>query len=124
MAETTAFSSSGYNNNKTNKGLPLKKVPFTEKRYFVTLAFVVSLFMLWGIAITMGDVLNRHFQKVLHISKAKSALVQFSMFGAYAVMGIPAGLFMKKFGYDAVKTGYVGHIIPRGEHLAVFTGAV
>jgi hypothetical protein len=24
--------------------------------------------------------------------------------------------FMKKYGYDAVKTGYVGHIIPRGEH--------
>jgi hypothetical protein len=24
--------------------------------------------------------------------------------------------FMKKFGYDAVKTGYVGQIIPRGEH--------
>jgi FHS family L-fucose permease-like MFS transporter len=55
--------------------------------------------MLWGVAISMGDVLNRHFQKVLHISKAESALVQFSIFGAYAVMGIPAGLFMKKFGY-------------------------
>jgi len=24
--------------------------------------------------------------------------------------------FMKRFGYEAVKTGYVGHIIPRGEH--------
>jgi hypothetical protein len=24
--------------------------------------------------------------------------------------------FMKRYGYDAVKTGYVGHIIPRGEH--------
>ncbi|MBC7872820.1 MAG: glycoside hydrolase family 97 protein [Ferruginibacter sp.] len=24
--------------------------------------------------------------------------------------------FMKKYGYDAVKTGYVGRIIPRGEH--------
>ncbi len=24
--------------------------------------------------------------------------------------------FMKQFGYDAVKTGYVGYIIPRGEH--------
>ena len=24
--------------------------------------------------------------------------------------------FMNKFGYDAVKTGYVGKIIPRGEH--------
>ena len=55
--------------------------------------------MLWGIAITMGDVLNRHFQNVLHVSKSRSALVQFSIFGAYAVMGIPAGLFMKRFGY-------------------------
>jgi FHS family L-fucose permease-like MFS transporter len=87
---------------KKTKGyssLKLQKAPFTEKRYVVTLAFVVSLFMLWGIAMTMGDVLNRHFQQVLHISKSRSALVQFSMFGAYAVMGIPAGLFMKKFGY-------------------------
>jgi FHS family L-fucose permease-like MFS transporter len=76
-------------------------VPFTERRYLVTLVFVTSLFMLWGIAITMGDVLNRHFQHVLHVSKAQSGLVQFSIFGAYAVMGIPAGLFMKRFGYKS-----------------------
>lgn len=57
--------------------------------------------MLWGIAISMGDVLNRHFQKVLHVSLAQSGLVQFSIFGAYAVMGIPAGLFMKRFGYKS-----------------------
>lgn len=75
------------------------KAPFTEKKYIVTLIFVVSLFMLWGIAITMGDILNRHFQNVLNVSKAESGLVQFSIFGAYAVMGIPAGLFMKRFGY-------------------------
>jgi MFS transporter, FHS family, L-fucose permease len=72
---------------------------FTEKKFIVTLIFVTSLFMLWGIAITMGDVLNRDFQKVLHITKSRSALVQFSIFGAYAIMGIPAGLFMKRFGY-------------------------
>ena len=77
----------------------IQKAAFTESKYFVTFAFVTSLFMLWGIAITMGDVLNRHFQNVLHVSKSQSALVQFSIFGAYAVMGIPAGLFMKKFGY-------------------------
>jgi FHS family L-fucose permease-like MFS transporter len=57
------------------------------------------LFMLWGLALTLGDVLNRHFQNVLHISKSRSSLVQLSMFGAYAVMGIPAGIFMKNFGY-------------------------
>ncbi|MBK0380833.1 L-fucose:H+ symporter permease [Mucilaginibacter segetis] len=75
------------------------KPKFTEQRYLVVLLFVTSLFFLWGVALTLGDVLNRHFQNVLHISKSRSGLVQFSMFGAYAVMGIPAGLFMKKFGY-------------------------
>lgn len=72
---------------------------FTERKYLPTLAFVSSLFLLWAIAITMGDVLNKHFQNVLNVSKANSGLVQFSIFGAYAVMGIPAGLFMKRFGY-------------------------
>lgn len=28
----------------------------------------------------------------------------------------PAFKLMNKYGYDAVKTGYVGNIIPRGEH--------
>lgn len=77
----------------------LAKAAFTEKRFLITLVFVTSLFMLWGIAITMGDILNRHFQDVLGVSKSQSGLVQFSIFGAYAVMGIPAGLFMKRFGY-------------------------
>ncbi len=76
-----------------------EKVFFTEKKYRTTLVFVTSLFMFWGIAITMGDVLNKHFQSVLHVSKADSGLVQFSIFGAYFIMSIPAGLFMKKFGY-------------------------
>src|SRR6185312_10582869 len=75
------------------------KPVFVERRNVVVFVFVVSLFMLWGIAITMGDVLNKHFQNVLHISKSSSGLIQLSIFGAYAVMGIPAGLFMRRFGY-------------------------
>ncbi|MFD1630828.1 sugar MFS transporter [Pseudopedobacter beijingensis] len=76
-----------------------ERVPFTENKYMLTLVFVTSLFMFWGIAITMGDVLNKHFQSVLNVSKADSGLVQFSIFGAYFIMSIPAGLFMKRFGY-------------------------
>lgn len=88
--------------------MTLNKAPFTEKRFIVILIFVTSLFLLWGIAITMGDVLNKHFQNVLNVSKSQSGLVQFSLFGAYAVMGIPAGLFMKKFGYKrGVQLGLV-----------------
>ncbi len=77
----------------------IDKAALTEKKYTVTFIFVTSLFMLWGIAMTMGDILNRHFQKVLSLSKAESGLIQFSIFGAYAIMGIPAGIFMKKYGY-------------------------
>jgi FHS family L-fucose permease-like MFS transporter len=77
------------------------KPKFTERKYLVVLLFMASLFMLWGLALTLGDVLNKHFQNVLHVSKSRSALVQFSMFGAYAVMGIPAGMFMKRFGYKS-----------------------
>jgi FHS family L-fucose permease-like MFS transporter len=75
------------------------KPNFTERKYVVILLFVTSLFLLWGIAMSLGDTLNKHFQNVLHISKSRSAYVQLSLFGAYAVMGIPAGLFMKRFGY-------------------------
>ncbi|NAW52237.1 L-fucose:H+ symporter permease [Elizabethkingia argentiflava] len=72
---------------------------FTDKKYYIVLTFVTSLFFFWAIALTMGDVLNKHFQNVLHISKSQSGLVQLSIFGAYALMGIPAGIFMKKYGY-------------------------
>ncbi|MNX59070.1 L-fucose-proton symporter [compost metagenome] len=75
------------------------KAKFTDKKFLVTLVFVTSLFMFWGIAITMADVLNKHFQHTMNLSKSQSAFVQFAVFGAYAVMGIPAGLFMKRFGY-------------------------
>ncbi|KPH14138.1 sugar MFS transporter [Chryseobacterium sp. ERMR1:04] len=77
----------------------MSSAKFTEKKYLVVFSFVISLFFFWAIALTMGDVLNKHFQNVLSISKSKSGLVQLSIFGAYALMGIPAGLFMKKFGY-------------------------
>jgi FHS family L-fucose permease-like MFS transporter len=77
----------------------INKAALTEKKYIITFIFVTSLFMFWGIAITMADSLNKHFQSVLSLSKTQSAFVQFAIFGAYGVMGIPAGLFMKRFGY-------------------------
>jgi len=77
----------------------ITKVPLLDKKFTIVFIFVTSLFMFWGIAITMADSLNKHFQSVLSLSKTQSAFVQFAIFGAYGVMGIPAGLFMKRFGY-------------------------
>jgi FHS family L-fucose permease-like MFS transporter len=89
-------------NNKNREGGIENEASFTERKYVLTFLFVTSLFMLWGIAHSMSDVLNKHFQNVLNVSKSQSAYIQFSVFGAYAIMSIPAGIFMKRFGY---KTG-------------------
>lgn len=69
------------------------------ENYLLPFILVTSLFFLWGFAHALLDVLNAHFQEVLQISKARSALVQFALYGGYFVMGIPAGLIIKKYGY-------------------------
>ncbi len=69
------------------------------KSYLLPFILVTSLFLLWGFAHGLLDVLNKHFQGSFHMSKAESGLVQFSTYIAYFVMALPAGMFMKKFGY-------------------------
>ena len=76
-----------------------QKAAFTEKKFVVTFIFVTSLFLMWGVLHSMSDVLNKHFQTVLNISIGQSGLIQFSVFGAYFIMSVPAGLFMKRYGY-------------------------
>jgi FHS family L-fucose permease-like MFS transporter len=69
------------------------------KSYLIPFILVTSLFFLWGFAHSLLDVLNKHFQDILHVSKAQSGLVQAAVYGGYFLMAIPAGMFMKRFGY-------------------------
>ncbi|GHT75145.1 L-fucose:H+ symporter permease [Bacteroidia bacterium] len=69
------------------------------QNYLFPFILVSSLFLMWGFAHALLDVLNAHFQDILQISKARSALVQMALYGGYFVMGIPAGLLIKKYGY-------------------------
>jgi len=62
-------------------------------------ALITTLFLLWGFAHGLLDVLDKHFQNTLHISKGQSGFVQFSLYIGYLVMAYPAGVFMKRFGY-------------------------
>src|SRR5690606_32770452 len=68
--------------------------------YFVPFIFICSLFLLWGFAHGFLDVLDKHFQDLLHVSKAQSGFVQFSLYIGYLAMAIPAGLFIKRYGYQ------------------------
>ncbi len=100
------------NNIKTMSGTtqPKKKL-FTSsdgKNYAVVFILLCTLFLLWGFSMGLIDVLNKHFQEALHISKAKSAFVQLAYYLGYFVMAIPAGLMAKKHGY---KTGIIVGLI-------------
>ncbi|MBP1629409.1 MAG: L-fucose transporter [Bacteroidetes bacterium] len=69
------------------------------KKFTFPLVLFVFLFFLWGFAHSILDVLNKHFQDVLVISKSHSALVQVAVYGGYFLMAIPAGRFIKRFSY-------------------------
>ncbi len=51
--------------------------------YLLPLILVTSLFFLWGLAYGLLDVLNKHFQELLNITKTRSTLLQGAYFGAY-----------------------------------------
>jgi len=72
------------------------------------LALAISCFVIWGLAYGLLDVLNKHFQETLHVSKAQSSWLQIAYFGAYLVMSIPAGLVMQAKGY---KFGLVSGLV-------------
>ncbi|MDD2952910.1 MAG: L-fucose:H+ symporter permease [Parabacteroides sp.] len=69
------------------------------KSYLIPFILITSLFLLWGFAHGLLDVLNKHFQGVFTMTKAESGLVQFSTYIAYFLMALPAGAFMKRYGY-------------------------
>lgn len=76
-----------------------KRIPLIGESYVIPFILIISLFFLWGFAHAILDVLNKHFQELLDISKSHSALIQATMYMGYFVMAIPAGLFITRWGY-------------------------
>ena len=69
------------------------------KNYLWPFVLVTSLFFLWGLAHSILDVLNKHFQETMEgVGKTESALVQAVMYGGYFVMALPAGQIIKRYG--------------------------
>jgi FHS family L-fucose permease-like MFS transporter len=79
----------------------MKSDKLTTRENLYPFILITILFFLWGVAHGMLDTLNKHFQDILELSKAKSGMIQFSVYLAYFGMALPAGYFMKKFGYKS-----------------------
>ena len=69
------------------------------KNYVIPFLLVTTLFLLWGFCNGLIDVMDKHFQDYLHLTKAQSAWVQFAHYLGYFLMALPAGMLARKIGY-------------------------
>lgn len=77
-----------------------------SKKYIIPFVLITSLFFMWGFARAILDVLNKHFQEMLHISIGQSALIQATTYLGYFLMALPAGILITRVGYrKGVVTG-------------------
>ena len=68
------------------------------RNYLLPFVLVTTLFFLWGFAHSILDVLNKHVQMQYQASYGESALIQCSVYMAYFLGALPAGLMIRRYG--------------------------
>jgi FHS family L-fucose permease-like MFS transporter len=68
--------------------------------YQVPLAFLTSLFFMWGFMTSLNDILIPHLRNAFSLSYTQGMLIQFCFFGAYAIVSLPAGRLLDRIGYQ------------------------
>ncbi len=76
-----------------------KKIPVVPPELVLTFVLVTILFPLWGFANDITNPMVAAFKNILLLSNFESSMVQAAFYGGYALMAIPAALFIKKFSY-------------------------
>jgi FHS family L-fucose permease-like MFS transporter len=71
----------------------------TANKNLVPFILVTSLFFMWAFLHNLNPVLIPHLKKACQLSDTESALIDFSIYIAYFLIAIPAGIFMHKYGY-------------------------
>jgi FHS family L-fucose permease-like MFS transporter len=91
--------------------------------YVFAFLMVASLFFIWGFCHAMLDVLNKHFQNLLSLSKTQSGLIQTAFFLAYLLVAFPAARLIRRIGYQrGILVGLV--ILAIGAFLFIPAGMV
>lgn len=72
----------------------------TSKNYTSALIMLTSLFFMWGFITCLNDILIPHLKALFDLNYTQTMLIQFTFFGAYALMSVPAGIIIGKIGYQ------------------------
>ncbi|WDS38187.1 L-fucose:H+ symporter permease [Pseudoxanthomonas sp.] len=83
----------------------------------LAMAVVTTIFFMWGFLTCLNDILIPHLKSVFTLSYTQAMLVQFTFFGAYFLMGLPAGRLVARLGY---KNGIVAGLAVAGVGALMF----
>ncbi len=70
-----------------------------DKKYILPFLLVTTLFFLWAFLHNTNPILIPHLKKACQLSDTQSALIDSSVYIAYFIVALPAGIFLRKFGY-------------------------
>lgn len=83
----------------------------TDSRYTyypLALTVITTVFFMWGFLTCLNDILIPHLKAVFELNYARAMLVQFTFFGAYFLMSLPAGRIVAHLGYKkSIVTGLI-----------------
>ena len=67
--------------------------------YPMAMGVLTTIFFMWGFLTCLNDILIPHLKLVFELNYAQAMLVQFTFFGTYFVMSLPAGRLVALLGY-------------------------
>jgi FHS family L-fucose permease-like MFS transporter len=83
-----------------------KKQPLVYQDKVIPFILLIICFAAWGVAANMTDPLVKVFSKIFNMSTLQGALVQFSYYGAYFCLALPAAFINRRYSYKVgVLTG-------------------
>ena len=78
-------------------GTPVRGERYTD--YPMAMGVLTTIFFMWGFLTCLNDILIPHLKSIFQLNYAQAMLVQFTFFGAYFLMGMPAGRLVAALGY-------------------------
>lgn len=81
---------------------PTPDSPAQSERYTdypMAMGVLTTIFFMWGFLTCLNDILIPHLKSIFQLNYAQAILVQFTFFGAYFLMAMPAGRLIAALGY-------------------------
>jgi FHS family L-fucose permease-like MFS transporter len=81
----------------TENHLPKNK----NEKYILPFIIVMVLMLLWNMCRNINDVLIPHLKRACRLTDVQSTFIQSAFFGAYFLLALPAGMYIRRKGYKA-----------------------